>query len=289
VAARSHDGASLRLGPRLAWCLVAFCCASCASHQPRPKAPFAGTADLAIATWNVHGDAGDVGALLGDLRAGRLTGGAPPRDVVVLLQEASPRSRSASLHWFFAPARTSDGIERGNAILSSLPLREARAIELPRERQRRVAAVANVSVRGVEIAIVNVHLENRASWWKGGLPGDVARARQMDALLAQLPPGPGLLGGDLNTWLGPNERAHRAALARFPDLADSEPLLTFRERLALDHLLFRLPPGWRGDRARAAHRYGSDHYPVIGVLSAGDSNCPCPTRSAIGHPRRGEG
>jgi endonuclease/exonuclease/phosphatase family metal-dependent hydrolase len=209
--------------------------------------------------------------------------------VLLLLQEASPRNRVADLHWFFAPARRVDGIERGNAILSSLPLRDARMIELPRERQRRVAAVANVTLEGVEIAVVNVHLENRASWWKGGLRGDVARARQMDALLAQLPPGPGLLGGDLNTWLGPNERAHRAAVARFPDLADSAPLLTFRERLSLDHLLFRLPQGWTAYRARATHRYGSDHYPVIGVVSAGGSGCPCPTRSAIGPRSRGEG
>jgi endonuclease/exonuclease/phosphatase family metal-dependent hydrolase len=214
----------------------------------------------------VHGDAGDVSALLADVRSGRLTGGAPPREVAVLLQEASHRSRAGDLHWYFAPARRVNGIVRGNAILSSLPLRAARSVELPRERQRRVAAVATVHVRGIDILLANVHLENRASWWKGGLSGDVARARQMDALLAQLPPGPGVLGGDLNTWLGANERAHRAAVGRFPDPQGSPPAPTFRDRVSLDHLFFRAPRGWRAFRARAAHRYGSDHYPVVGAL-----------------------
>jgi endonuclease/exonuclease/phosphatase family metal-dependent hydrolase len=158
-------------------------------------------------------------------------------------------------------------VERGNAILSTLPLVNARAIELPRERQRRVAAVASVRVDSQELLIVNVHLENRASWWKGGLPGDLARARQMDALLAQLPPTPGVLGGDLNIWLGTRERAYQAAVGRFPDLTDPPPI-TFRERLTLDHLLFRLPPSWMASARPAASRYGSDHYPVIGWLWA---------------------
>ncbi len=222
--------------------------------------------DLAIVTWNVHGDAGDVNALVADLRAGRLTGGAPPRNFVLMLQEASPRNRIAGLAWFFALARTVRGIERGNAIISSWPLLTTRSIELPRERQRRVAAVATIRVAGVDLLLVNVHLENRASWWKGGLPGDRARARQMEALLKQLPPGPAILGGDLNIWLGTNERAYQAAAAAFPDAEGAQPLMSFKDRLALDHLFYRLPPGWKAVRSLAPRRYGSDHYPVVGVV-----------------------
>ena len=224
-----------------------------------------GTAALAIITWNVHGDAGDLDALVADLKAGRLTGGAPPHEVVLLLQEASTRSRVEGLHWFFAAARQVRGVERGNAILSSLPFAATEAIELPRERQRRVAALATIQVAAEDLTLVNVHLENRASWWKGFLPGDHARARQMRALLAELPPGPAVLGGDLNIWLGTNEEAYRAAAASFPD-SPAEQLLTFKDRLALDHLFYRLPGGWKGLRQRAPHRYGSDHYPVIGIL-----------------------
>ena len=161
------------------------------------------------------------------------------------------------------------GIERGNAILSSLPFVSTQAIELPRERQRRVAAVATVHAGDVDLLLVNVHLENRASWWKGALPGDRARARQMEALLAQLPGGPGILAGDLNIWLGANEQAYKAAAASFPDAPGAQPLLTFQDRLALDHLFYRIPRGWRAARYRAPHRYGSDHYPVVGVLVTG--------------------
>jgi endonuclease/exonuclease/phosphatase family metal-dependent hydrolase len=226
-------------------------------------------ADLAIVTWNLHGDAGDIDALVVDLRAGRLTGGTPPRHVVLMLQEASLRTRIAGLHWFFAAARSVRGIERGNAVISSLPLTTSRAIELPRERQPRIATMAKVRIGGVDLLLVNVHLENRASWWKGALPGDHARARQMNALLAQLPGGPGILGGDLNIWLGTKERAYQAAAASFPDAPGTQPLLTFKERLALDHLFYRIPPGWKAFRYRAPRRYGSDHYPVVGVLAIG--------------------
>jgi endonuclease/exonuclease/phosphatase (EEP) superfamily protein YafD len=183
-----------------------------------------------------------------------------------MLQEASPRSRIAGLHWFIAEARRVRGIGRGNAIASSLPFVSTRSIELPRERQRRVAAVATVRLNGFDLLLVNVHLENRASWWKGGLPGDRARARQMDALLAQLPPGPGILGGDLNIWLGTTERAYQAAEARFPDAVGSQPIMTFKDRLALDHLFYRLPNRWTAARQRAPQRYGSDHFPVVGVV-----------------------
>jgi endonuclease/exonuclease/phosphatase (EEP) superfamily protein YafD len=233
---------------------------------PRVDPSLPGVPHLAIVTWNLHGDAGDVDALVADLRAGRLTGGAAPREIVLMLQEASPRTRVAGLQFFLAPARTVGGVERGNAIMSSLPFVATRSIELPRERQRRVAAVATIRAAGVELLLVNVHLENRASWWKGALPGDRARARQMEALLAQLPPGPGILGGDFNIWLGTSEQAYMAAAAAFPDGANDPPPLTFKDRLSLDHLFYRVPRTWKALRYRALSRYGSDHYPVIGVV-----------------------
>ncbi len=217
-------------------------------------------------TWNLRSATGQLGSLVNDLRAGRLTNGIPPREVALLLQEASAETRVDGLHAFLAPVRRVEGAEQGNAILSSLPLTNARAIELPRERQRRVAAMATVPVAGVDLLLVNVHLENRTPWWKGGLPADRGRARQMEALLAQLPEGPGVLGGDLNTWLGTRERAYQVAAARFPDAIGQQRAPTFRDRLVLDHLFFRLPAGWRAFHQRAPNRFGSDHHPVVGVL-----------------------
>jgi endonuclease/exonuclease/phosphatase family metal-dependent hydrolase len=237
--------------------------------RPPAQVPplFSGTPDLALLTWNIHGNAGDLEALVADLRIGKLTGGSPPKNIVLMLQEASAANRVEGLQWFFAGARTVRGIERGNAILSSLPFAATRSIELPRERQRRVAAVATVRLGTVDLTLVNVHLENRASWWKGGLPGDRARARQMDALLAQLPPGPAILGGDLNIWLGTKEEAFKAVSASFPDGIGDQTLLTFQDRLALDHLFYRLPPPWKAVRLRAPGRYGSDHFPVVGIVA----------------------
>lgn len=250
-----------------AFCLLTYGFSGCASHvAPRAVSTFSGPPALALVTWNLHGDAGELDRLAADLQRGVLTGGFPPHERVLLLQEASPATRVEGLHAFFAPARTVDGVQRGNAILSSLPLIAARSIELPQGRQPRVAAVAEVRVGRSGLVLVSVHLENRASWWRGGLPGDGIRARQMDALLAQLPQAPGVLGGDLNIWLGTRERAYRAAAARFPDAVAPDPPATFRERLALDHLFFRLPAGWRARSDVAKSRYGSDHLPVVGAI-----------------------
>lgn len=225
--------------------------------------------DLTVVTWNVHGTAGRVDALVADLRAGRLTDGVRPRHVVLMLQEAAADTRVEGFDVFFAPATSGRAVVRGNAILSSAPMAAPRAIELPRGRQRRVAAVATARIVGVDWLLVNVHLENRAPWWKGALPGDTIRGRQMDALLAQLPADvPGILGGDLNIWLGTRERAYRVALEAFPEPRDAQPPLTFRERLTLDHVMLRLPQGWRASRARVADRYGSDHHPVVASLFA---------------------
>jgi len=43
---------------------------------------------------------------------------------------------------------------------------------------------------------------------------------------------------------------------------------TVRDRLVLDHLFFDLPDGWRFDRWSLRDYYGSDHRPVVGVVSA---------------------
>lgn len=226
---------------------------------------------LALLTWNLHAGTGDLPRLIEDLRSGRLTGGAAVAEFALLLQEADADvldlARQLGLSAFFAPARLDEGAERGLAVLATRPLLDVRAIELPRERQRRMAIAAFTDVAGQRLLVANVHLENRASWWRGGLPGDRARERQMRALIAELPADvPGVLGGDFNTWLGTTEAAYRLAAEQFRDGPSGPPVLTYGDRLALDHLLFRLPPGWTAHLARASTRYGSDHYPVVAVL-----------------------
>lgn len=213
-------------------------------------------------TWNTHGGRGDVRRLIADLETGVLTG-ASPRDYVLLLQEFPNRddrpvgSRTHALTVFASPIRGATG----NAIISTIPLGDPRTIDLPRERQPRAAIVATVRVAGQEVFLVSTHLENRLGWLRG-LFGDRARGRQAEALIDGLPGGHGIVGGDFNTMLGPDEPAWRVLLRRFPDTPD-RPEPTFRDRLVLDHLFFDLPDGWTVHRGVIGNQYGSDHHPVV--------------------------
>lgn len=245
---------------------------------------------LAVATWNLHAGRGDLARFRYDLASGILTGGVPA-DYVILLQEdverlAEPAANtvdetrrisaehSASeiatvngLSFFFAPVHATGARASGNAILSTRPLLEPRLVPLERERQPRTAVVATIRLDSTSLFVVNVHMENRLAWWRA-LFSDSARARQTTQLLRALPQeAEGILGGDLNTWLGPNEPAWRAMLRRFPDTPRDRPEPTFRDRLVLDHLFFDLPEGWMVTRRVIAESYGSDHHPVIGTIS----------------------
>lgn len=218
---------------------------------------------LSVLTWNTHGGRGDVKRLIADLEAGVLTG-ASQRDYVLLLQEFPSGddvgSRMHALTVFASPVRGAVG----NAIISTIPLQDPRTIDLPRERQPRAAVVATVRVGGQELFLVSTHLENRLGWLRG-LFGDRARGRQAEALIDGLPMGHGIVGGDFNTMLGPEEPALRLLRRRFPDTPDrAEP--TFRDRLVLDHLFFDLPDGWIVNRRVIEDQYGSDHHPVIGNI-----------------------
>jgi endonuclease/exonuclease/phosphatase family metal-dependent hydrolase len=250
---------------RLTALSILIAAAGCAPIAPA-TAP-TGTPVLTVVTWNMHGGDGDLPRLLDDLAGGRL---APAGDFIVLLQEAADEGdravgklaagRGLSVTFHLTPERSI-----GNAIVSTLSLDAPRVIELPRERQPRRALMAGVQVAGLPMFVVSAHLENRLGWLRG-LFGDRARGRQAAALLDEIPRGHGILGGDMNTMLGPDEPALRAFLMRFPDTPE-RPEPTFRDRLVLDHLFFDLPDGWIVSRRVLADRYGSDHHPVVGSIS----------------------
>ena len=216
---------------------------------------------------------GDLPRLASDLASGRLTR-VPPLHYVLLLQEAvsgvgvdaADLATARGLHAFVVPVHELGGRVRAVAIVSTEPLHDTRAIALPRERQPRMAALATVTIRGQSMLLVSTHLENRVSWLRGGVFSDRARGRQVEALLPELPEGPGVLGGDLNTLLGPAEPAWRLLAERFPDTPDETSTPTFRERLVLDHLFFDVPDGWTARRRVLEDRYGSDHHPVLGLV-----------------------
>jgi endonuclease/exonuclease/phosphatase family metal-dependent hydrolase len=242
--------------------------------QFRPLTPVVGRPlVLAVVTWNMGAGRGDLPRLLTDVSSGRLTGVAVP-NVLVLLQEATESgileatsSRGAPLPVFFVPVRQGAIRTTGNAIVASMRLADTRVIDLPRERQLRTAAAATVLVGGQRLFVVSAHLENRLGWLRG-LFGDHARRRQVDALLAALPRnGHGIIGGDLNTMLGPAEPALTVLRERFTDTPRSASPPTFGGRLVLDHLFFDLPDGWVASRRVLEDSYGSDHQPVLAVVA----------------------
>jgi endonuclease/exonuclease/phosphatase family metal-dependent hydrolase len=223
-------------------------------------------------TWNTDAGRGDLARLVADLERGSF--GVPRSDAYVLLvQEAAESELDAIARprgWAtcFVPVRGVGDRVRGNAIVSSLPLRDRRVVPLSRERQPRAAASAWIDLAGQPLFVASVHLENRVSWLRGGLISDSARQRQVEGLLRALPPdAPGILGGDLNTWLGANEPAWRTLATRFADTADWPRTATFGNRLVLDHLLMDLPEGWRVTRRVVPDLYGSDHHPVMAIVT----------------------
>ena len=270
---------------------------------------------LPIVVWNVHLGGGDVDSLLNDLRSGRLTG-TPERQFVLLLQEAlreggaipeeipataesADRIQISStngapssiellasrngLYVFYVPSmrngRPVDGVareDRGNAIISTLPLRDPEAIELPLQSQRRVAAAARVSGRsgatGIRwsLRLVSVHLDHRSDWRRLYLSMGAGRAQQAERLV-ELLKGEGAIavGGDLNTWLGGDrEAAVQILRARFPLPREVDDRPTLQVPLlpdrTVDHLFFGIPEGWSAHYEVLQDSYGSDHRPLLG-------------------------
>lgn len=161
--------------------------------------------------------------------------------------------------------------DRGNAILANVAIANLEAIELPFERQRRVAVAATVEGRTTtglpwRLRVVSTHLDNtvpRRAW----IASEYGRARQARGLVSWLKGDtPTVLGGDFNTWFGFSDQAFVETKLAFPQTPTDDRRATFLGLLRLDHLFYRLPAGWRARAARAEDRYGSDHAPLIGTI-----------------------
>lgn len=268
--------------------------------------------ELVVLSWNAHLAEGELTSLIARLRAGALTNGKPVRHFVLLVQElyrrgdAVPefdvRDRSAfairsrdpevpdiddhaenlGLSILYVPSmRNGPQLreDRGNAIISTEPLLDPFALELPLARQRRVALGAGVLVSTDagprRLELVDAHLEplsSPASLWLFKNP----RGAQMRAILAVLeqprftdPPRTAgvVLGGDLNTVKrGDREDAYRLARSWSRGIKTEDGRVTHMMG-RLDYLFFRLPDGWSASTKRLEERFGSDHYPVLGTLS----------------------
>jgi len=165
--------------------------------------------------------------------------------------------------------------DRGNAIVSTWPLTDPLAIELPFERQRRVALAATVSGRGDdggamwELRVATVHLDTSLALTRGGPLS--ARRRQATALVDALGACvlPTIAGGDFNTWLGDREPAIDVLRQAFPETPHGSVGATWRgplgSRAALDHVFVRSVHAPISIR-RLPERFGSDHDPLLAIV-----------------------
>jgi len=169
--------------------------------------------------------------------------------------------------------------DRGNAILSTMALDDLTAIELPFEGHRRVAIAA--SVEGVTSAgrpwrlrVCCMHLDHRSRIARVFNSAGVGRLRQARALLDALPESPAVLAGDMNTWsLFYTESVIELVQEAFGQPVELDDHNTIEARLRpdrrVDYMFFRLDPPCRGRYERLDHRYGSDHWPLIGWVQLG--------------------
>ena len=255
---------------------------------------------LTIISWNMALGEGDLVALLRRVQRDH-----PGTAIVLLLQEAfrggddvpstpinaafarkirgtaareiDDLARTLQMSLYYVPsmrngAPADSHEDRGNAILSTLPLENLAAIELPFEKQRRVALAATVrgtTTRGEPwtLRLANAHLDN-TSVKKVWVASEFARMRQARGLRDALAgTEPLVLGGDFNTWFGFVDAAYRELAGAFPDTRVTDARRTFLGLLRLDHLFFRIPDEWRAEFKRGESSFGSDHYPLIASVT----------------------
>jgi endonuclease/exonuclease/phosphatase family metal-dependent hydrolase len=279
-----------------------------------PEAPDSEPTDtLVVVAWNTHVGGGSLDRLIQDLRDGGLTG-QPTRHYLLLLQEVyragggvpqplpddalsarritTPPADGArraideaasreSLYVYYVPSmrngsESAPAEDRGNAILSTFPLSDPVAVELPFERERRVAIAAHVAGRTTTgapwgLQVVSVHLDPRSRWTRFYRSFGRGRARQAAFLLGVLDGSrPAAVGGDLNTWVGGSrERAVRLLRERFPTPVRVPQQGTIRALLPdrrVDHLFFRIPQAWTAQYRVVDESYASDHRPLVGEI-----------------------
>jgi len=195
---------------------------------------------------------------------------------------------ACGLSLFYAPAARNgheprDGLreDKGNAVLSTRPLTDLAVIELPYEAARRVVPVASVtSPSGNPLRAASVHLITTPPPWRVLVTANSARQRQAIALVdalrgmdrAERGASPTLAGGDLNTF-SRRETALRWLREAFPASPETLESPT-RPPFPTDHLLLDgtdtgLAEVVEGSYRRADDDFGSDHYPILALLTLG--------------------
>ena len=191
-------------------------------------------------------------------------------------------ARQVGLNLRYAPSMR-NGIarsDRGNAILSSLPLDDAVATELPFSMQRRVAVSATVTVGASRLRLHCAHLDPRGRGARDllGFAGRLRQAHELIRMVHADADTPHLLGADLNLARQRAEPAFRALRdAGFVSGVPERPPAwrhTYHRlpRLMLDWILLAARSGiarfevLRLDehpQDAGPYVFGSDHHPLI--------------------------
>ncbi|HTM05061.1 MAG TPA: endonuclease/exonuclease/phosphatase family protein [Vicinamibacterales bacterium] len=152
--------------------------------------------------------------------------------------------------------------DRGSAILSSEPLSDVTAIELPIGHERRVAVLATVTPRGgTPVRVVAAHFDV--------LRGARQQGEHLAAYLMSHPsPLPIVLGIDANAIAGAHSGAVHAIEKVAPRLRLCGTGRTNAWLARIDFLFSNLPSS-SIDRCETLHdRYGSDHSPQVLIVNA---------------------
>jgi len=271
---------------------------------------------LALITWNAHVGSGEIGRVVGALRTGLFTGGAPVRHFVLFLQEVhragaevpmdgpekytTPRTqgmppsgpridiveaaRQMGLSLFYVPSMRNGAPgsgtteeDRGNAILTTIPMEDFTAIELPLELHRRVAVAATIRGKSTSgetwaLRLCSTHLDHRSGWMRFFTSAGVNRLRQAKALASALPEPSVAIGGDLNTWsIARMESGVDYLVDQYPQTIADDTKATveanYRPDRRVDRMFFRLPGACTGHFRRLDKRFGSDHWPLLGWVT----------------------
>ena len=170
-----------------------------------------------------------------------------------------------------------DGLreDRGNAILSTLPITDVTGVELPYESARKVAVVATVESPAGPLRIVSLHFDVASTLLHTLLTGNGSRLRQAMSLVAALdlqdPDVATVVGGDFNTWSETETTLQRMA-RWFPDSPPIDGIPT-RGGFTTDHLFFRTGPNGRtvvveGSYRRIDEHHESDHQARLMLVRA---------------------
>jgi endonuclease/exonuclease/phosphatase family metal-dependent hydrolase len=193
------------------------------------------------------------------------------RDVVV-------QAREHGLNLLYVPSMRNEweAADRGNAILTNLPLKAPVAVELPLLRDRRVAVSAEVPAPQVgRLRVTGLHLDHLAELRTVHRGFGSGRSEQVAALLEAIPDHrAGILAGDFNTWRAQeSEEAMGLARDAYPSMAEIPEDATVQVLAGLigrrsDYVLARIPEGWTAEYRVVPDRYGSDHHPLVGSINA---------------------